>query len=95
MAKMKGAGRKFKVESDAHGAGAGACCREEQFATDEGNLEGSIAEVKLSVSKIAELAGFPSRHSAGSKGKTMVVSTSSLADTQFTDVNKDGGPLCH
>ncbi|KAJ8006813.1 hypothetical protein DPEC_G00111120 [Dallia pectoralis] len=90
---MEGARRKVKVESDAHGAGAGAYCREEQLATAAGSLEGSIADMKLSVSRMAELAGFPSRHSARSKGKMMGVSTSSSAGTQPNDVNKDGGAL--
>ncbi|KAJ8012961.1 hypothetical protein DPEC_G00048320 [Dallia pectoralis] len=45
---MEGARRKVKVESDAHGAGAGAYCREEQLATAAGSLEGSIADMKLS-----------------------------------------------
>ncbi|KAJ7989378.1 hypothetical protein DPEC_G00303910 [Dallia pectoralis] len=49
--------------------------------------------MKLSVSRMAELAGFPSRHSARSKGKMMGVSTSSSAGTQPNDVNKDGGAL--
>lgn len=83
----------IKVESDAPVAGTGACYRVEQLVTAAEDLEGCIVEFKLFVSRMAELAGFPSRHSAGLKSKTTGVSTSSLAETQVPDVNKDGSAL--
>ena len=92
-AEMEGVRQKIKTEEDAPVVGAGACYQEEQLATAAEDLESCMAKVKLSVSRMAELEGFPSRHSAGSKGKMAGVSMSSRADTQAPDVNNDGGAL--
>ncbi|XP_029601952.1 uncharacterized protein LOC115186468, partial [Salmo trutta] len=91
---MLGARQKIKEESDKVSVvGSGVPGREGRAATAIDELESHMAGVKLSVSKMAELAGFPSLRSRADVTATGISTSPGAEMAGPAYVNRDGGGL--
>ncbi|XP_029574004.1 uncharacterized protein LOC115165110 [Salmo trutta] len=91
---MLGARQKIKEESDKVSVvGSGVPGREGRAATAVDELEGHMAGVKLSVSKMAELAGFPSHRSRADVTATGISTSPGAEMAGPAYVNRDGSGL--